>query len=268
MYILALRGPPRVTGSAFKTVSAICEPPCQNGGTCVGPGRCNCPVGRKLESVAKARLGSVEVYGYRWKSRGETPNLPDARRANLVGTTKDGSNMEKYSLLADSSEKTDTDFIWSNRRLFNRVTVMAAGQFAPNNLPPPPNYVRDPIFGITKRLCQDRTHQTNWQRVKLSFHATGGGVRTLLNFNIGPNSEYRRDSFVGVSDSMAVEFRFDIDTPPRHPCLSSGSCTNDVFMLRTQDITKNPLTIQWKGWTDDESGMFRYAVEVFKLSVS
>ncbi|XP_025084271.1 epidermal growth factor-like protein 7 [Pomacea canaliculata] len=57
----------------------ICEPPCQNGGTCVGPGRCNCPVGRKLESVAKAvrvliilrnhlccqRLGSVEVYGYR-----------------------------------------------------------------------------------------------------------------------------------------------------------------------------------------------------------
>ncbi|XP_045702484.1 epidermal growth factor-like protein 7 isoform X5 [Phyllostomus hastatus] len=49
--------------------AAICQPPCQNGGSCVQPGRCHCPAGWRGDTCQTGVDGVVEEEVQRLRSR-------------------------------------------------------------------------------------------------------------------------------------------------------------------------------------------------------
>nr|XP_019612311.1 PREDICTED: epidermal growth factor-like protein 7 isoform X3 [Rhinolophus sinicus] len=49
--------------------AAICQPPCQNGGSCVQPGRCHCPAGWRGDTCQTGADGEVKEEVKRLQSR-------------------------------------------------------------------------------------------------------------------------------------------------------------------------------------------------------
>ena len=58
--------------------------------------------------------------------------------------------MEKYALLVDSTNRKETDYIWTNRVMFNWINVTAVSQYMGDNLPPKPAWIKNAKFGITE----------------------------------------------------------------------------------------------------------------------
>ena len=57
--------------------------------------------------------------------------------------------MEKYALFVDSTNQTATDFIWTNRVMFNWLNVTAVSQYIGEDPPPKPAWVKEAQFGVT-----------------------------------------------------------------------------------------------------------------------
>ncbi|KAL8595489.1 hypothetical protein ACOMHN_000698 [Nucella lapillus] len=99
--------------------------------------------------------------------------------------------------------------------------------------------------------------------LNITFKSTGGGFRQLYNPDIRRN--LTKQSYEGVERQLSVEFRFDFLLPAH--CNTTGTCSAGETMLSVPDITKNnPISITWKGWSDTDSQMDRYAWEVFTMS--
>ncbi|KAK7471676.1 hypothetical protein BaRGS_00035689, partial [Batillaria attramentaria] len=99
--------------------------------------------------------------------------------------------------------------------------------------------------------------------LKIQFITTGGGFRDVWDLNRG-RSLYLTQNFTGFQRDLSVEFRFDFEAP--YHC-GISSCSRGEIMLRVPDFSKtNTVTIEWNGWQDDNSKVYRYAMEVFKMS--
>ncbi|KAK7479231.1 hypothetical protein BaRGS_00029575 [Batillaria attramentaria] len=98
--------------------------------------------------------------------------------------------------------------------------------------------------------------------LKITYVTSGGGYRETLNRNYNPPRRHQLQSYISVERELAVEFRFDF-VKPTH-CGEKNNCKGEEILLDVPDITKAPsLNITWKGWVDADSGMYRYAMEVF-----
>ncbi|XP_025084230.1 uncharacterized protein LOC112558165 [Pomacea canaliculata] len=99
--------------------------------------------------------------------------------------------------------------------------------------------------------------------MQVTYKTSGGGFRRLVNLNT--NTVLPAQTFYSVESSRSVEFRFDYQ-PPTH-CGETSSCTNGENMLTVSEVTRtNPVKIVWNGWQDSDSKMFRYSMEVFKMT--
>ncbi|XP_041368825.1 uncharacterized protein LOC121383106 isoform X2 [Gigantopelta aegis] len=222
--------------------------------------------------------------------------------------------MEKYSLLVDSTNKKETDFLWTNRAQFNWINITAVSQYMGDDLPPKPAWIKEAKFGIidaevnirlTKLSYQDtskfvskdetlkcnRTFTSlnigtrspapdvvncsislpnfdrqleNGDRLTVTFTTKSGGYRRLVDTK-HPYWTYETHDFNGHVKVKDVEFRFDT-AKPKHCRLKNPSCTDEIFSVDNDiHVTNTPIILNWNGWTDTLSGMFRYAWEVFKL---
>ncbi|KAM8943497.1 epidermal growth factor-like protein 7 isoform 2-T3 [Lycaon pictus] len=59
----------RTSGHPMACGAAICQPPCQNGGSCVQPGRCHCPAGWQGNTCQTGVDTAVEEEVQRLRSR-------------------------------------------------------------------------------------------------------------------------------------------------------------------------------------------------------
>ncbi|KAB0392266.1 hypothetical protein E2I00_006834, partial [Balaenoptera physalus] len=53
----------RTSGLPGSCGAAVCQPPCQNGGSCVQPGRCHCPAGWRGDTCQTGEAGSALPEG-------------------------------------------------------------------------------------------------------------------------------------------------------------------------------------------------------------
>ncbi|KAK7471675.1 hypothetical protein BaRGS_00035688, partial [Batillaria attramentaria] len=99
--------------------------------------------------------------------------------------------------------------------------------------------------------------------LKITYVTGGGGFRDVVNENTG--TRHSLQTYTQVTRDLSVEFRFDFRAPSH--CGENSSCTGDETMLSVPDITRTPdITIKWKGWTDADSKMYRYSMEVFQMT--
>ncbi|XP_048246431.1 uncharacterized protein LOC124142650 [Haliotis rufescens] len=160
---------------------AICNPPCLNGGSCVTPNRCQCgdgAVGPTCNSLVCnyqrpcfpgtcTSLGSNNVNcdcssGFRSPPSGpgdycrelESDQRPVIFEVQarfgfwMRGTGR--TPMEKYSLYVDSTNSTDIDFVWTNRKMFNQLNINASAQYMAENITASPFFVKDYGLGIAR----------------------------------------------------------------------------------------------------------------------
>ncbi|XP_025113014.1 uncharacterized protein LOC112575392 isoform X2 [Pomacea canaliculata] len=316
----------------------ICTPPCQNGGTCIAPNRCQCQV----QNTGQFCDGSVCSHlSPCYPGRCITPDGCDCTSGFTTTTTRyencltieDNRNTdikiyqmqvrmsnwprgttspnESYYIMADSTQKTEMDFWWSNQKDFNRLETSCSSQFFMPDLPLKPNYIGNTGFGVvsgrvevwlSKRpvypsqprfsslnntfpcvqsasstqpvsdLYQCNLYITNFDRLlehgdflRITFRTEGGGYRELLDRNFNPPRSYATQTYRPINNSLSVEFRFDFK-PPYH-CDETHNCRSGETILDVPDITKvAPLRISWIGWVDDDSKMYRYSMEVFKMT--
>ncbi|XP_041368514.1 uncharacterized protein LOC121382898 [Gigantopelta aegis] len=224
--------------------------------------------------------------------------------------------MEKYALFVDSTNQTETDFIWTNRAMFNWINVTAVSQYVGEDPPPKPVWIRQAQFGIVEAevnillikesfldqnkifvsqndtLKCNRTFTSlnigprspapdvvncsislpnfdrqleNGDKLTVTYRTKSGGYRDVV-YADSPNRLYTTNTF-GESpwSEKVVEFRFDT-AKPEHCKLQTPSCGNNIFSVDNDiHVSETPIILNWNGWTDSLSGMFRYAWEVFKL---
>ncbi|KAK7096234.1 hypothetical protein V1264_005552 [Littorina saxatilis] len=319
----------------------ICAPGCQNGGTCVSPGKCDCTAG---------------YTGFRCDGAlcsHERPCYPGTCQPGggcdcLSGFTSPSSNQQDYCLkieeskyfqpeihemqvrlsywanfrspplklhefLADSTgldTSTDgPDFIWTNRGDFNRLETSCSSQFIPPEITGKPDYIRGSALGIvtgsmvvylrklraggtfTDFLSLNKTIPCaqsvssdqpetgifncsitdSFDRIlehrdvlEINFNTTAGGFRDVVNTD-NPSRLYIKQHFIGVTKAKAVEFRFDFLWP--YHCTDTGNNCDPKSMLNVPDMTKTArIAISWGNWADEDSGLFRFAWEVFKMT--
>ncbi|XP_041368511.1 uncharacterized protein LOC121382895 [Gigantopelta aegis] len=104
----------------------------------------------------------------------------------------------------------------------------------------------------------------NGDRLTMTFMTKSGGYREVVDVE-RPDVPYQTHDFRGQTTTKAVEFRFDT-AKPNHCKLKNPSCADNIFSVDNDiHVTQTPIVLNWNGWTDSLSGMFRYAWEVFKL---
>ncbi|KAK7096288.1 hypothetical protein V1264_005597 [Littorina saxatilis] len=145
-------------------------------------------------------------------------------KANMNGVF-----MEMYELMADSTDRTDMDFIWTNRKKINQLEVMAASQFSVSNIPPPPDYISSSRFGIVSGSIQ------------------------MLHTKVALSKQKRR--FVRSTDpyvSLDKNFNCSESVSPENPETSVFNCTITQRFDRSLENGDN-LTIKFS----TESGGYR-----------
>ncbi|XP_053374452.1 uncharacterized protein LOC123532684 isoform X3 [Mercenaria mercenaria] len=108
--------------------------------------------------------------------------------------------------------------------------------------------------------------------LKVTFAAKNGGYRRLSRLGSLQPFEY----FEGQTATKNVYFKFDFQAP-KH-CTEDEiegykptDCGNNATILDVvSEFTKDPITVYWKGWTDDLYGsqMWMYYLELHKLVVN
>ncbi|KAK7095841.1 uncharacterized protein [Littorina saxatilis] len=313
----------------------VCWPSCKNGGTCVSPGRCNCPVqftGYRCDSAQCSYLapcypgtcqngdGCDCASGFQ-TTRGKQNyclEIEDNVNTNLdmyqmqvrmsFWPRYKNPPMELHYIMADSTDMTypQKDSFWTNRDRFNRLETTCSSQYFPPDLTGKPNFITGSTLGVVQGniqvklikldgtvsldkflSCEKSVSNLNPEteifncsvqdpnfdrliehrdRLEVTYRAKGGGYREVLNGNT--NGRFNQ-SFTAVTRSKAVEFKFDLIAPVHciensPPCTSSNEMKS---MLNVPDFTRSSrITISWDNWGDGDSGMYRYAWEVFKMT--
>ncbi|XP_070178298.1 uncharacterized protein [Littorina saxatilis] len=223
--------------------------------------------------------------------------------------------MTLHELIADSTglQNSERDFIWTDRKGFNKLETTCSSQYVPPPVAGKPPYIGNTALGIVdgnikvylRKMglggadtsfvslnmtipCDASVSNTRPEtgllncsitdtrfdrllehrdKLVITFTSKAGGYREVLNENFTPPRLDRTQNFIGGSQDKSVEFRFDFVKP--HHCGQSktGPCIDRKSMLNVPDITRtNPIQISWANWEDDDSGMYRYAWEVFKMT--
>lgn len=93
-----------------------------------------------------------------------------------------------------------------------------------------------------------------------TFSAKTGGYRRLVNTNT--NQAYQTQTYTGNIETVKrMRFQFDLEEPVH----CDTSCTDQMPLEITSEITKSPIIARWSGWDDDLSGVADYTLEIFKL---
>ncbi|XP_045170153.2 uncharacterized protein LOC123532684 isoform X7 [Mercenaria mercenaria] len=127
------------------------------------------------------------------------------------------------------------------------------------------------LFNCTITDQEFKTLIEHADTLKVTFSATNGGNRKLNRLGNLQPPEY----FGGQSATKTVYFKFDFQAPKHCSEDDVGGytlkkCGNNATILNVgPEFTKKPITIYWKGWTDDEYGsqMWMYYLELHKLVV-
>ncbi|XP_076439275.1 uncharacterized protein LOC143278130 isoform X2 [Babylonia areolata] len=112
---------------------------------------------------------------------------------------------------------------------------------------------------LTQRF--DRLLETG-DILTITFTSKSGGFRKLKDLNSG--QDLKTQNFEGRPSQSSVEFHFDLEAP--YHCSELQKCSTGGEPLSVQDLTKDPLEIEWGEWKDGLSGMYRYTLEVFPLN--
>ncbi|XP_041371213.1 uncharacterized protein LOC121384744 [Gigantopelta aegis] len=328
-------------GNSTNCVVAICRQGCRNGGVCDRPGHCKCLAGRdgyRCDGLTCSHLtacypgmcernpGGISTTctceggfggGRCTNMKPELAPAINAIRARMSFWMRGIANpLEKYALFVDSTNQTETDFIWTNQAKFNLINVTAVSQYVGEDPPPKPVWIRQAQFGIVEAevnillfkesfldqskafvimnetLKCNRTFTSlnigprspapdlvncnislpnfdrqlgNGDKLTVTYRTKSGGYRDVV-YADRPNVLYTTNTF-GESPwtEKAVEFRVDM-AKPQHCKLQNPSCENNIFSVDNDiHVSKTPIVLNWNGWTDSLSGMFRYTWEVFRL---
>ncbi|XP_067649272.1 uncharacterized protein [Haliotis asinina] len=95
----------------------------------------------------------------------------------------------------------------------------------------------------------------NGDRLTITFKVSSGGYRQL--YDVDSNRVTTTETFLGIQAEESVGFYFDFDKP-------IYQSPDQAFHL-SPEFTKTPITLRWEGWTDANSGMYKYTWEAFKL---
>ncbi|XP_060598183.1 uncharacterized protein LOC132751969 isoform X2 [Ruditapes philippinarum] len=126
------------------------------------------------------------------------------------------------------------------------------------------------LFNCTIKNAEFKTLIEHADTLKVTFEARNGGYRQMrYQDNLRPE-----DKFIGQTSSKKVYFKFDFQAP-KH-CTeddisgyTATNCDNSTMLHVPKEFTKEPITVRWKGWTDDKYGsqMWMYYLELHKLVV-
>ncbi|KAL3832348.1 hypothetical protein ACJMK2_024000 [Sinanodonta woodiana] len=159
------------TNSNQNCVIPICNPPCQNGGTCVAPNKCRCPVGYDGPDTSCTTLrcshllpcypGTCISPNSCHCDDGFTGSGQDAcltmtrnngmpfvtlSRVTLANVRRtDNTTKFSYSMDGTSGYK---DTVWSNQKDFNYLSFEFNSAYMSPQLPYRPNYINDARLGI------------------------------------------------------------------------------------------------------------------------
>ncbi|XP_050418561.2 uncharacterized protein LOC126831943 [Patella vulgata] len=150
---------------------AICYPPCENGGTCSRPNKCDCLRGNDGPTCAGVTCSHIKpCYPGVCSNQktcqcqegftGNTCQIRQSKASQLsniwlcratLSNVERVSNMEKYNFVTDASDPSDPspDEIWSNQLTYNYLMVQASAQFNPD-VPAPPEYIKGAEFGVVR----------------------------------------------------------------------------------------------------------------------
>ncbi|ESP01183.1 hypothetical protein LOTGIDRAFT_238308 [Lottia gigantea] len=264
-------------------------------GMCTGRDQCQCDSGF-TGNTCLVRRNFPEQRTQIWLFRS---TLKSVQRTTMM------MNYEFVLESSNPNEGAD-ESIWSNHLDLNYFIVESLGQFEPNIDSQRPSYVRSADFGVVESTltlthtkiprpgetvkpdvktypCSSRTNDNipgiwnctvmeknfkmkieSGDELRMTMLFKSGGTRELVI--LGGNKFYRSETFNNLTSSKSIVFKFDKDAPTH--CQSDGSCNDNDAPLEVNDLTKTGAEIRWGGWRDEQlSGMFRYAVEIFKLEV-
>ncbi|KAK3090381.1 hypothetical protein FSP39_011356, partial [Pinctada imbricata] len=279
--------------------TAICNPPCQQGGKCVSPNVCECPV--EAQGNACQQMLSLEA-----------PDMSTFTTALYNIRRDDDKELYKYS--TDAFEQNGTFFgeVWSKEKDYNYFNIELEGLFGEPQVEDFPSYVGNFSFGVVSATvnllltktprqdgdptvtaldesynCSNKDYSST--AVSINYPVTGvlkcsitnpefstlinhgdnftvtatlksGGFRDLINRN--DDSYHSRQYYEGLTTSKTLLFQFDFRKP--YHCKQNGTCA-DLPLEIANDVTKGMLQFRWSGWKDDLSYVYRYTWEVHKL---
>ncbi|XP_046566024.1 uncharacterized protein LOC124274701 [Haliotis rubra] len=263
-------------------------------GTCSGS--CTCQSGFTQQTCLTLRDQAPRI----WQCRARL----ESRKTSLDPAIN-GMVMYSFITDSSNPDVDTEDVIWSNQKGFNYLQIDGTAQFDATIEYPKPSYVRRSTFGVTSAtatvrhtkldtdkggryitkeenyICEQRGGRgvatveywnctveeprfdqsiTNADELEVTLNFTSGGSRELINPDT--NVFYNREDYTQQSSSKTLRFKFDL-TKPSH-CFGKPTCLTSPLSL-DRDITRNQVAITWDGWTDNLSGMHRYAWEVFRL---
>ncbi|XP_046546921.1 uncharacterized protein LOC124257000 isoform X2 [Haliotis rubra] len=301
--------------------TAVCNPTCANGGTCIAPNTCSCRAGYHgticggqscnherpcFPAVCQSSGSSVKCNcdsGFQGQfcktmTQDQTPHITLTRARMSFWRRGGNSKNELYGLLVDASSGNGST-LWTNQEKFNMLNITAAAMFNGASLPPLPSFIKAADTGIVSAEVQlvqvkkdvhggadvvnlresypcngtiDSNHPQalvqcfvdkenfdrsleNGDRLTITFKVSSGGYRQL--YDTDANKITATEKFQGNQVEKSVAFYFDFDMP-------TYQRPDQAFHL-SPEFTKAPITLRWEGWTDTNSGMYRYTWEAFKL---
>ncbi|XP_071102509.1 uncharacterized protein [Haliotis cracherodii] len=157
----------------------ICNPSCENGGTCVRPNTCRCNDGAvgltcntlvcnyvrpcfpgictpgtsvncDCSSGFQSPPSSPSDYCRKLESTQKPEIYEIGARLSFWQRGTGMPTMEKYSLYVDSTMTNVSDSVWTNRERFNWVNVTASAHYMATNLPESPAFIKSYGIGIAK----------------------------------------------------------------------------------------------------------------------
>ncbi|XP_067648778.1 uncharacterized protein [Haliotis asinina] len=197
---------------------------------------------------------------------------------------------EVYGVIADSSGKPVHANVWTNLNQLNNLTVTASAMSQCTDLPAPPAYIEESRTGITRayirlggplvtstyidHMCDnnvDSKHPRDivtcsfekqyisrlhdGDKLNITFRVTSGGYRKL--YDTGKRLVTATESFIGHETVKSVAFNIDLVEP-----IYSDA---DAAFRITPEFTKTTITLNWRGWSDVNSGMDKYKWEAYRL---
>ncbi|XP_041368515.1 uncharacterized protein LOC121382899 [Gigantopelta aegis] len=237
--------------------TAICNPSCKNNGHCDRPGHCDCASGfdgyrcdgRTCSHLTACYPGMCQRNSDRTSTTCTCENgFGGPNCINMGSTLAPAINaikarmsfwmrgidntMEKYALFVDSTMKPDTDFIWTNRVMFNWINVTAVSQYVGEDPPPKPDWIKKAEFGITEA-------EANIFLIKESF--------------LDPNKKY-----VSKNETLKCNQTFtSLDIGPRSPAADVVNCSISLPNFDRQLENGDRLTVTFR----TKSGGFREVVD-------
>ncbi|KAL3832351.1 hypothetical protein ACJMK2_024003, partial [Sinanodonta woodiana] len=152
-------------------VIPICNPPCQNGGTCVSPNKCRCPDGFNGPDTSCTTLRCSHLLpcypgtcispnscqcddGFTGSGQSacltmtKNKGMPFVSRSRVtLANVRRTDNTTKFSYSLDGTSAVKDTF-WSNQKDFNYLSFEFNSIYIPPLLPYRPNYINDAQFGI------------------------------------------------------------------------------------------------------------------------